>query len=1107
MALGTQPVGKLLDYEQYIEHQIQRTRARIKMTDVLTACLILATAALGILFLEVLLDHLVGLPLWLRRIVLWSSLLGGATFAVLRVARPLISHVNGLYAAKTIEGVDPAFKNSLINYLTLRRRPDAVSRSFMAAVEAKAVKDLTGVEIDAVVDQRWLLQMFYALAGVVVIFCLYAAMTPKSILDSAKRAFVLDVVRPTNTRLVNIKPGDNEELSRVVSGSNVPFSVDLQGTRPGRVILHYSVDGGKYYTTTEFAPGANYYDPWQVTLRDVRQSLDYYLTGGDAESLKYHLKVLPAPMVTGVSVDYEFPAYTGVPPRQDVEGGEIEAIEGTRVTVKARTNEPAVSAYFDFSKGPNKNPPMNVSETDPHLLVGTFEVRDSGSYTIKFKTTGGQINPDPVVYDIKAIPDKAPTEVAFLRPDKPEITVPCNVQVPLVMTASDDFGVKEVLLSVREGNETLYSVNLLEKQKPTRRWRGGFTIDLAEKKLKPGAQVEYMMTVRDTKEPIPNRAESTRQVIKVGEPVKDDERKKINDKAREETRDAEKPTPPEPGEQTENTNEPPPTPIEDKPGADRENPNQTEKPSPAPNAKGNERDTGGAENPEQAPGNEPPPMSPEQLARIEKTLNRSRAQQNNNGKTQAPQNQAPSGAPGAGNPQATQPPPDNPNPSGPNSNSISQGAQGTTPNPGATTDPGTTSPPPQGNPGTNPANDSISRAPEPNTAPTSNPPASNNSQAQKPGDNNSQPQPSRPSQPGTPGANASNPAATGAPNTAKPQSGGQSGSPDAKSATKPADTNTKPGGTPPPPGTSNSNTNPQARPAGDSNSPTTSNPGTKPSDSNANSNPTNTNPKPPTTGNGEPKPSDDKSQGQSNKSPGSQENQQTGAGKPGGSNSADASNPKPGSNNPAGNEKTKGSNGEAPKPDGTKPKAGEPNGSNRPGGASDGSKPNPGGAPPNPKEGTSANGEKRTNSPDNAARPGDTTPKPGVKPGEEKSNSGSPPAANPSNANANSGTQNPSGSQPQNNSTTNENPSPTKPGDPSNKPSGNGSDSAKPGDPNNKTQGSNAKPGDPSNKPSGNGSDSAKPGDPSNKPSGNGSDSAKPGDPSNKPSGNGSDSA
>ena len=53
MALGTQPHGKLLDYEQFIDHQLRRTRARIKMTDILTACVTLATAVLGVLFLEV----------------------------------------------------------------------------------------------------------------------------------------------------------------------------------------------------------------------------------------------------------------------------------------------------------------------------------------------------------------------------------------------------------------------------------------------------------------------------------------------------------------------------------------------------------------------------------------------------------------------------------------------------------------------------------------------------------------------------------------------------------------------------------------------------------------------------------------------------------------------------------------------------------------------------------------------------------------------------------------------------------------------------------------------------------------------------------------------
>ena len=226
------------------------------------------------------LDHAIGLPLWCRRIVLFLGLSAGVAFAVLRIVLPLVGKVNGFYAARTIEEADPAFKNSLISYLDLRRRRDEISKAAMAAIEAKAVNDLTQVEIESVVNQRRLTQMAYALSGVVVVFCLYAALTPKSILDSARRALLADVVRPTNTRLVNIKPGDDPELSRVVAGSHVPFTVDYKGTRPDKIFLHYSVDGGKFFAKQELAPGANYYDPWRLTLRNVQQSVDYYLTGG-----------------------------------------------------------------------------------------------------------------------------------------------------------------------------------------------------------------------------------------------------------------------------------------------------------------------------------------------------------------------------------------------------------------------------------------------------------------------------------------------------------------------------------------------------------------------------------------------------------------------------------------------------------------------------------------------------------------------------------------------------------------------------------------------------------------------------------------------------------
>src|SRR5262249_52742396 len=151
------------------------------------------------------------------------------------------------------------------------------------------------------------------------------------------------------TQLVNIKPGDNPELSEKVAGSHVNFEVDVQGARPEKVVLHYSNDGGKFYGIRELSPGKKMYDPWQFTMTNVQQSMDYYFTGGDAESRHYRLEVKPAPTIVSVSHDLDFPEYARIEDRKGIDGGEIEAIEGTEVTIHAQTNIPASSAFINFA--------------------------------------------------------------------------------------------------------------------------------------------------------------------------------------------------------------------------------------------------------------------------------------------------------------------------------------------------------------------------------------------------------------------------------------------------------------------------------------------------------------------------------------------------------------------------------------------------------------------------------------------------------------------------------------------------------------------------------------------------------------------------------------
>ncbi len=373
------------------------------------------------------------------------------------------------------------------------------------------------------------------------------------------------MVRPTNARLLAIKPGNDE----VVAGKQVIFSVDTtNGVRPESVKLHFSVDGGKFYAVKEFEAGTHYYDPWQLTFNNVQQTMDYYVTGGDAESLHYTLTVLPAPMVTSVKIDYDFPKYTQVPPRKDIEGGNVEAIEDTKVTVHATTNEPARGGALNLTVGDPAS--MTVAADDSHKLTGQFKVTKSGTYTINFRTTGGQLNPNPVVYDIHAIADRPP-QAKFLQPDRPTIKVPANVKVDLIMTGSDDHGVKDATLHVKLGNESLYSKNVLEGRPTAPDFRATELIDLAQHHVKSGQTLKYWLTVRDNHEPASHSVDTASQIIEITEAVAPADKQKIEEKQAKAREQFEQPPPPE-AEPQQDQVPPPDQQTGAGPGRDRKGP-------------------------------------------------------------------------------------------------------------------------------------------------------------------------------------------------------------------------------------------------------------------------------------------------------------------------------------------------------------------------------------------------------------------------------------------------------------------------------------------------------------------------------------------------------
>ena len=172
-------------------------------------------------------------------------------------------------------------------------------------------------------------------------------------------------------------------------------------------------------------------------------------------------------------------------------------------------------------------------------MTGDFRVPtpvNRGTYTISFRTPGGQLNPSPVTYDIDSIADRPPT-ARFVQPDKPAIKVPANVKVDLVATGSDDFGVRTANLVVMNGERTVINKDLFEDQDPKPEFKIAETIDLEKLGLKPGDALRYKLSIADNKHPSPNKMETALQLIEVIEPVSPPEKKKFEEAQKDQQRE------------------------------------------------------------------------------------------------------------------------------------------------------------------------------------------------------------------------------------------------------------------------------------------------------------------------------------------------------------------------------------------------------------------------------------------------------------------------------------------------------------------------------------------------------------------------------------------
>jgi uncharacterized protein YukE len=287
---------------------------------------------------------------------------------------------------------------------------------------------------------------------------------------------------PSRQTSISLEP----KSSIVMRGTPVDIRAIVTGSVPEKLTLVIRPEGSeplRFNMESEGHGRFNYHIPV------AQASFQYQAFDGRAISPTGSIRVVDPPDLRSLRLTLVPPSYTHLS-NETRDGGHIEALKGTLVTLIVRTTKGVREAQLVLDEG-SRHP----LEVNAESLTGSLLVLEPASYTIRLKDEFGFENPNPVLYQIRVIPDAYP-EADITSPAK-DLEITGDEMIPIIYSARDDFGLTAIRLSFQlKGQESAISL----RRSPGEGRSVGpetFKWDLSDLGLVPGDSVTYRIEVED----------------------------------------------------------------------------------------------------------------------------------------------------------------------------------------------------------------------------------------------------------------------------------------------------------------------------------------------------------------------------------------------------------------------------------------------------------------------------------------------------------------------------------------------------------------------------------------------------------------------------------
>ncbi|MDY0150843.1 MAG: hypothetical protein RBS43_01065 [Candidatus Cloacimonas sp.] len=231
-------------------------------------------------------------------------------------------------------------------------------------------------------------------------------------------------------------------------------------------------------------------------------SIEYYAENEVSKSPVYKISVLDEPIVKQWWVQYNPPAYTGLNAWTDTLGyGNIEALKHSKVKLSIVSNIPVASAVMVFDDASR----VSMQALDSQTYITQISIDRPRTWYLELSDALGRKS-KPEEKTIRILDDNPPQiKISFPGED---VTLNQNMLLPLILSADDDFGLRNCSLKFQIQNGETNTLNI-QSVIPGKMYATDFLLDLKSADLFPGDVITYWAEIYDNS-PEQQKAESTK---------------------------------------------------------------------------------------------------------------------------------------------------------------------------------------------------------------------------------------------------------------------------------------------------------------------------------------------------------------------------------------------------------------------------------------------------------------------------------------------------------------------------------------------------------------------------------------------------------------------